>query len=119
MTNTKELKTLKTYFPIFNLIAHTDRKTRECLIKHLDAKACKALYLFLEKIFERNIIKLDEELLHFLRTNVPLNHQKKFMLCNKKTVSMKKKKQNIIQSGGSLALILGTIIPLLSQLFSK
>ncbi len=117
MAKAKELKVLKTYFPIFNLIAHTDKKTRECLIKHLDVKACKALYLFLEKIFQKNIVKMDEELLNFLRNNVPINHQKKFMSCNKKSLSMKKKKQNIMQSGGSLALILGSIIPLLSQLF--
>lgn len=116
---TKELKILKDFFPIFNLIAHTDKRTRECLMKHLDVKACKALFLLIEKIFEKNDIKLDNETLEFLRKNVSKKHQNRFMKCSNKQLSVKKKKQNVIQSGGSLALILGTIIPLLSQLFKK
>ena len=113
----KDLKLLREYFPIFNLIAHTDKRTRNCLMNHLDVKACKALFLLIEKIFEKNDIKLDEKTLIFLRKNVPVKHQKRFITCSNKKMSVKKKKQNVVQTGGSLALILGTIIPLLSQLF--
>lgn len=110
-------KKLKQLYPIIRLITKLPQTERTALLENLNDDAhqgiCECLY---NGIANKSLLGSKKS--KFLKEKVKKD-QKMLLGILKPNISTKSRRKKIIQSGGSIALILSTVLPLLAEYVIK
>jgi hypothetical protein len=114
-------RALKKAFPLLKLLNELPSAGRDALLPHLDTNACDAIYLCIYNGLYNSGIS-PQQRASLLKA---LSSKKRALRALARSVTDRKvsdalRKKRLIQSGGSLGMILGVALPLLANfLFNK
>jgi hypothetical protein len=111
---------LKKVYPLLKLLERMSSTDRITIIQHLDSAACDAVYMCVYNGLHNTAIspqQRDALVKELGGKKRALRALMRTMQHSKVTDALKKKR--LIQSGGGLGLILGTVLPLLASFLFK
>lgn len=107
---------IETHFPILNLLAHTDKATRACLLENMNSKTFNIVCECLHNLQHNHSDYINEQQKHVLQSKIKKGDKLIIRKILNKKEPLHKKRHKAVQAGGSLALIMATLIPVLGKL---
>lgn len=110
----KGKRELKKVFPVLNVLSKLKEDDRKILLGYLNEESCTGIYDCVHNALHNKRLRNRNDLRRRIQ-----QHKNELRYIVKDTRHSKEKQKKLVQSGGSIGLILSAVLPLLAQYLFK